>query len=772
MSPSAHHDSANANASVDQLAKRCTRALDGLLDHGAESGNDAAVLYENGMQFSIGVLALMAASEQIDGARAAAEPVRAAAEAVRRFAAGETDCLDALRRNIENVRTAAGLGLFSESRVDALPGRGLQRLISALLFPEADSPIEPLFFQAMPISWLGRLYEHLLALKPDSRGRLEHDRARRKLSGVYFTPPSLVEYVVGSAMEPLLKAVPGPLADASAEDEILGIRVLDPSVGGGDFLAAVVERLSNAAAERLRTGPAQKSLIAERCVYGVDIDPFAVEIARFRVWASSGYADGISGALNAHIVCADAIGAGGDSPLDWKSVFADAAAGKKGWGFDAVVGNPPYIASKNGLKAAVRRGQPDSYLIFLSEILNRRLVRRGGVLAVVLPDPFLERANAAEIRRRLVSEWNLVSLLHIVGSFADVGVANVVPVLVNSRPTAPSFSVARIERAADQRSFAARPVEFARELSWPVTRSVVLAQSRCELLYLLEPGPFGDVIRRIHGPDMCLTHFEPPFAPLESLNVRTIYRGEEVGKEAIPECDTGLPMLLGGQSIRPFGINWEGRRIPESRVAKPRERYARTKILIQKSSPKLVAALDIVRGRHPGYVFPQSVYAVELSQPGMDHYYLLAILNSQMMNEYVRRTVTGYKMVQPQLEIENIRSLPIRRISFTTSASRRRSAVAQGISLFERESGSYPHAAGFPRLGNFAAECLAGGAEMSDVVHDILAYLGRTITELTARAARSPETNIQRLLEAAVCAADTVVWRLYCSEPMQLALDL
>lgn len=757
---------------MERLAGRCARALDCLLERACETGDDAAAFYESGVQVLIGVVALLAASEQIDDAMPAAAYLRRAAEDVRRAAEVQTGCAGALRNALDSASSASGLGIFSPGPSQGLPDAGLERLVSAALSPDADSPIEPLFFQSLPPAWLGRLYERLLALKPNSRGRLEPDRTRRKLSGVYFTPPWLVEYVVRSSLEPLLRGVPGPLEGGSSGEGISGIRVLDPSVGGGDFLASAVDHLSKAAADGLRPDASTKAGIAASCVYGVDIDPFAVEIARFRVWAAGGYADGISGALNSHIVCADAIGTAAEQGFNWKSAFADAAAGKPGWGFDAVVGNPPYVASKNGLKTSPRRGQADSYLLFLSEIINRRLVRRGGVLAMVLPDPFLERANAAEIRRRLVSEWDLASLLHIYGSFAGAAVANVVPVFINSKPRSPSFPAARIERVPDQRSFAARPVEFAREVSQPVTRSVILAQGRCELLYLLEQGAFGDVIRRIHGPDMPLTHFEPPFAPLESLNVRAVYRGEEVGKDAIGQSDTGLPMLLGGQSIRPFAITWEGRRIPESRVVKPKERYARTKILVQKSSARVVAALDLVRGRHPGYVFPQSVYAIELSEPGMDCYYLLAVLNSEVMNEYVRRTVTGYKMVQPQLEIENIRALPVRRISFTTPPAKRRALAAQGVELFERESGGYSAAAAFPRLGNFAAECLTGGAEMSDVVHDILAFLGRRITQLAADSAQSGDVQTQMQLDAARCAADAVVWRLYCSEPMQLALAL
>ncbi len=759
-----------SKTSLEQLAKRCALALASVLHQ--PNGVEPDALYLQSVRLLIGMLALFAGSEQVDDSRESASALREAAEALRRASRGEANAVSLFRKTFEQAGKRVGLGVLSSSCAESLSDECVTQLVSSVLAPNADSSIEPLFFQTMPISWLGRLYERMLALKPGGKGGLEADRSRRKAAGAYCTPRWLVDYVVQSSVEILLKSIPGPLAAESVEERVGRLRVLDPSVGSGDFLAGFVVALCRAAADGLEGSGDTKARIAAECVYGVDIDPFAVEIARFAVWAASGFAEGISDALNAHIIQADAVGTSQGEPLNWKSAFADAVGRGAGWGFDAVVGNPPYVASKNGLKAVSRRGQPDSYLLFLSEILKRRLVRRGGVLAMVLPDPFLERANAAEIRRTLVSDWNLVSLLHILGAFAEAGVANVVPVFINSKPRSETFSVARIERAADQRSFAAKPVGFAREISQPVTRSVVLAQDRCELLYLLESGSFREVVRRIHGADLCLTHFEPPFAPLESLNVKTIYRGEEMGKDAIPEDASGLPILLGGQSIRPYEITWEGRRIPESRVAKPRERYARTKILVQKSSSRVVAALDQVRGRHPGYVFPQSVYAIELGSPGMDHYYLLAILNSELMNEYVRRAVTGYKMVQPQLEIENIKALPIRRISFTTPAPRRRMLVEKAVSLFERECSSHSEAAPFSQLGNFVTECLAGGTEMSDVVHDVLVFLARRITRLAAEAGRSSQQGTGTQVEAARSAVETVVWRLYCSESMQLALPL
>lgn len=571
-----------------------------------------------------------------------------------------------------------------------------------------------------------------------------------------------MSYIVEGVLTPIVESRAGMFEPGTESGVYEGVRVLDPSMGGGDFLTRVVEFLN----ERV-SGEEARARIAAECVFGVDVDSEAVEVARFGVWASAGFADGISESLNAHLVCGNALGARhADEPeFDWPGAFPEAFA--EG-GFDAVIGNPPYIASKNGLGTARASGQSDSYLMFLSEIIDNNLVRPGGLFSMVLPDPMLVRENAAAIRRKLVTDWSIVSLLHISEAFADALVANVVPICRNAPPAAPTFLASRIEKAADRRSFLARPRQTALELAHPVRLETILAQDRYELLYLLEEGSFGEIIRRIHGENVALSNYVEPFAPLRGLNVKAIYRGEEVGKSAIAKETGDQPVLLGGQSIQPYEVIWEGRKASISWVHKPIERYHSTKMLIQKSSAHIIGALDRVSKRHLGYVFPQSVYAVELTEHGMDPLYLLCILNSQVMNEYIRRTVTGYKLLQPQLEIEDIRALPIRRVNFTTHVSEREVDVARGINVFESES---LRVGEFPELANFAVSCLTGIPEKSDVVHDVLVHLGREMVMLARANRKSPDADSTRLLQVTRAAIETVVWRLYSSEPTQMALQ-
>ncbi len=142
---------------------------------------------------------------------------------------------------------------------------------------------------------------------------------------------------------------------------------------------------------------------------------------------------------------------------------------------------------------------------------------------------------------------------------------------------------------------------------------------KIEILYLLERGSFGEVVRRIHGETLCLSRCQPPFAPLRELNVESIFRGEEVGK-AVIKSETGeLPILL-GRTEHPAVSDHLGRMYnsPFQSQEAPGTVPSHEDILIQKSSARIVAAIDEAGSEHAGYVFPQSVYAVEVSKPEVD----------------------------------------------------------------------------------------------------------------------------------------------------------
>jgi hypothetical protein len=195
---------------------------------------------------------------------------------------------------------------------------------------------------------------------------------------------------------------------------------------------------------------AARRCILAGCIYGVDRDPRAVALTRraLRLELAAGL-DGVDEAalpdLMGQLRCGDSLigpdyaGPGQEAserPVDWAAAFPEAAGG-----FDAVIGNPPYVAyygreASSPPPAVVGRylaarygagmaGWRNTYLMFLLQGL--RLVRRGGYLAMIVPDTLAINDAYGETRRVLV-EAGLERVARLdFGAFGETKVRTVVP---------------------------------------------------------------------------------------------------------------------------------------------------------------------------------------------------------------------------------------------------------------------------------------------------------------------------------------------------------
>ncbi len=612
-----------------------------------------------------------------------------------------------------------------------LPAETALAALAKILPSKEGSTHGRLQLETIPQNWIAGLYEEMLNIRPvqaynDDEIALQRDSIDRKKRGSFYTPPFIVDYIVS-----------GALGDAESPS---AARTLDPSMGTGIFLLRALKHLSQ------RTGDSVR--VAENYIFGCDIDPIAVDIARHLIWLETdGKAD--TRAIARHLICADTLS--GNDRFWWEQAFPEAfQLFPCGPGFEAVIGNPPYLAAKNGAiedwHKVGRRvyGQSDYYLLFMESLIGNELVLPGGKLGIVLPDPFLIRENAARIRRKLLEDWTIDQILHIARAFPSAQVANVVLLCSNHRPENDEFSVVRLDDAKLRRRFEANPEQTSTALGCKTSRELALAQPRAEVLYLVDIERQG-LFRRIHGEAMSISRVRTPFATLETLGARVL-RGEEIGKKRIQRSEGELPILCGGQSISPYRITWEGNGISHTELKKPLSSYLMKKIVLQKSSGKLIAAFDTM-----GYVVPQSVYSISLDDYSLyNPLYVLALLNSRLLNAYAFCAFTGYKLVQPQFEMEDIRRLPIRTISFDLDKDERESLVLIGKALFQDGLSSEN---GFAALAETVRNWLLAGRDAA--AHDLLVHL--------ASLAIATAEDSQRIIASDVIhsAIDAVVESLY-----------
>jgi hypothetical protein len=143
----------------------------------------------------------------------------------------------------------------------------------------------------LDVEHLGGVYERVLDYDVTTSGATV-TTGRRKATGTFYTPRPLTEYLVRRTLAPLVRG-----ADP---DRILSLRILDPAMGSGAFLVAACRYLAGAyEAALVRDGavsPADltdadragfRRTIAQRTLYGVDLNPMAVQLARLSLWLAT-----------------------------------------------------------------------------------------------------------------------------------------------------------------------------------------------------------------------------------------------------------------------------------------------------------------------------------------------------------------------------------------------------------------------------------------------------------------------------------------------------
>jgi hypothetical protein len=181
-------------------------------------------------------------------------------------------------------------------------------------------------YGALDVEELGSVYEALLdyrpviahapAGSPDVRFDLIPG-TERKTTGSYYTRPELVQELIASALEPVLaQRLASAGRDAAArEAALLSIRVCDPACGSGHFLLAAARRLGRELA-RIRAGDDEPSPaqfrhavrdVIRRCIFGVDLNPLAVDLCKLALWIE-GHAAGLPlSFLDHHIRCGNSL---------------------------------------------------------------------------------------------------------------------------------------------------------------------------------------------------------------------------------------------------------------------------------------------------------------------------------------------------------------------------------------------------------------------------------------------------------------------------------
>ncbi|MFI5890206.1 Eco57I restriction-modification methylase domain-containing protein [Actinoplanes sp. NPDC051513] len=308
------------------------------------------------------------------------------------------------------VHRGHGGSLFDPARLPWLPAEVPGHVVAQLLRVGDLREVEE----------IGYIYEGLLSFEgcraDDGSARVAAS-ALRRTTGTHYTPRELADEIVEHALAPLIHD-PGPLRTTDPArwrrrpaGEIFALNVADIAMGSGAFLVAAARYLGRYVPEKL---------VVERCLYGADVNPMAVEMAKLSLWLVAGdeqrpftflddrlvagdsllgiaglaelggspadeeHADLVTAAALARIKPADVRGkrdarAGGGvggfdrRPLHWPLVFPEVFANG---GFDAIVGNPPFLGGKR-----ISGAHGPAYRKYLVDVVGRGVKGNADLIA-------------------------------------------------------------------------------------------------------------------------------------------------------------------------------------------------------------------------------------------------------------------------------------------------------------------------------------------------------------------------------------------------------
>ncbi len=199
----------------------------------------------------------------------------------------------------------------------------MQEVLKGLIFTPLPSTsdktisvkfTETIDYATLEVQRLGSIYEGLLEWKLERINgniKLVPTSEKRKETGSYYTPDWVVDYIIHATIDPLIieieespevrSALNKKIQDNSFKEAVLKLRILDPAMGSGHFLVRATEYLADQIAHHPTTETAVKNVpqglseadaeiaywrrrVVESCIFGVDINPLAVELTKLSLW--------------------------------------------------------------------------------------------------------------------------------------------------------------------------------------------------------------------------------------------------------------------------------------------------------------------------------------------------------------------------------------------------------------------------------------------------------------------------------------------------------
>ena len=586
-------------------------------------------------------------------------------------------------------------------------------------------------FSRMSGDIMGAVYERFLAHKLSTaagRVSIEETNELRKKEGIYYTPRYIVDYIIAHTVSEKIKPILGEAKALLAYMNFKGahakirelqhIKVLDAAMGSGSFLLRAFDTFVaayagyNAECDRITRERGQNSgmlfdapadlpeavdhigmHVASENIFGVDLDDSAVEVAKLNIWMRLMIAekDFIRETLRTRRNGAKALSllptlannlkrgnsliddpaVAGDAVFNWQQQFPDIMA--RG-GFDCVIGNPPYIFTRDqGFTEEEKdffykryhnqSSQLNSFALFIER--GHELIVPSGSLGFITPNNWLTIDTFAPLRKFLVESVCDLSLINNLDRvFADADVDTALVLFKKGHPTrlvAGEMLGEQITFIQDVSLSLVKPPAFIIQIG-------LLKDSRSQaMLEKIESRskPLSDFCKVSTGLKAYQTGKGKPSQTDEHKQRRVFH--------ATSKVNATYGKYLDGVDVGRYTLNWSGEYLSYGDwLAEPRKSvpFSGERLLVRQipSAPP-----RMINGVFTAEKFYNDINSMVLfsSQEGVSLKYLLGLLNSRLVSFWFQKTFDKLqRKIFPQFKVAELASFPILPVDVSKSGGR------------------------------------------------------------------------------------------------------
>jgi len=478
------------------------------------------------------------------------------------------------------------------------------------------------------------------------------DNVDRKKTGSYYTPDYIVSYIIEKSVAPFLEEI-------KTSKQLLELKICDPAMGSGHFLSGVLdyltrvyrEKLSNEMMDDLTESFAQSARkILDSCIFGVDLNPRAVKLAKMSLWLSTAETSLKLENLEDQLKNFDSLKA------NWKREFP--LVFSRG-GFDCIVGNPPYGAVvdeeyKIGAAKKLKSSIPsvDSFILFL--LRSFEIVNSSGRVGYIVPSTWLYMPTYKIFREKMFQPRYVESLVHFKEPVFEDAVVETLLVFGDKIPNKNELSYKVISGEPSSFQGSDMPISYTSLLS---SEDLAVRPISSEL----ENNLFNHV-RDISAElgSMCeVVCGLTPYRLGKGKPKQTEKIVQNKMYDSNHKKDKTYRQYVMGRDFFRFSWNLKEQRwisygdwLAEPRYAAPYDDSK--KIVVRQTASTIIANLDECK-----YLNLKNVHNVKILDENISYEYLLGLLNSELISWWYSKLIPEKGRVFAEVKAINLRKLPI-----------------------------------------------------------------------------------------------------------------